>query len=84
VGQKVAHFSTYHIFETTEDKMTPVSLQCSETSMMKSNYTFSRIYYTFFVKNATYYVISDVICVKMHPLTADDRALILALCVEKC
>ena len=52
--------------------------------MMKNSYTVSRIYYVLLVKYANKcYIISDVICVNMHLLTADDRALILALQVEK-
>jgi len=31
-----------------------------------------------------YYVIRDIICVNMRPLTTDDRILILALPVKKC
>jgi len=46
---------------------------------------FWQIYYIFFVKRANNYcIIGDVICINMHHLTADDKALILALGVEKC
>jgi len=45
-----------------------------------------RIYYIFFLKCANNYcIIGDVICIglNMHHLTADEKALILTLLVEK-
>ena len=45
-----------------------------------------RIYYISFVKHANNYcIMGDIICINMHHLTADDKALglILALRVEK-
>ena len=51
---------------------------------MKHFYTFLRIYYIFFVKYANNFcIIGDVICINMQHLTADDKALILVLRVEK-
>jgi len=51
-------------------------------SMIRGNYTHSRICYIFVKYANNYYVISDIKCVNMHPLTTADRALILALWVE--
>jgi len=54
-------------------------------SVMKCNYKFlANLYQIFFVKYANNYcIIGDVTCINMHHLTADDKALILTLQVEK-
>ena len=51
---------------------------------MKCNYKFLANYYIFLVKYANNYcIIGDIICINMHHLTADDKALMLALRVQK-
>jgi len=65
--------------------MMPILLQCSENlcdEMLLQ--IFGKFVSNFFVKYANNYcIIGDVTCINMHHLTADDKALILTLQVEK-